>query len=293
MIITCPHCQTKYQVTFDAIGSAGRKVQCAHCHQAWQQGPLDAPPNPPVAETVLGALEEDALDEAFAAAAGADPGSAERMQQVAEKAEMASQRQQQRQFNRRQNAVAARLPHARLRRTARLLGIVALAGTVGLLFFGRVEMVRRYPAMAGLYENIGLPINVVGLDFEDVQTLHTLQDGKDLLLVSAEVIGLEAEPVPVPPVVVTLLDGGGSAIYEWSLTPSAHELKAGERAIVETQLTEPPDGASQVRLSFEGYSDRIEAADSPEHPSTPLSPPPEETHAAPPEQEAHHSDPEH
>jgi len=37
MIITCPHCQTKYQVAYEAIGSAGRKVQCAQCRQAWQQ----------------------------------------------------------------------------------------------------------------------------------------------------------------------------------------------------------------------------------------------------------------
>ncbi len=41
MIITCPNCQTKYQVTYEAIGSVGRKVQCAHCQQAWQQRPVD------------------------------------------------------------------------------------------------------------------------------------------------------------------------------------------------------------------------------------------------------------
>ena len=41
MIITCPHCQTRYQVTYEAIGSTGRKVQCAHCQQAWSQKPLD------------------------------------------------------------------------------------------------------------------------------------------------------------------------------------------------------------------------------------------------------------
>ena len=43
MIITCPHCQTKYQVTYEAIGSVGRKVQCAHCHKAWTQEASHAP----------------------------------------------------------------------------------------------------------------------------------------------------------------------------------------------------------------------------------------------------------
>ena len=63
MIITCPHCQTKYQVTFDAIGSAGRKVQCAHCHRDWQQAPLPpAPPAPPVSgegDKLYAEMDED------------------------------------------------------------------------------------------------------------------------------------------------------------------------------------------------------------------------------------------
>ena len=67
MIITCPHCQTKYQVTYEAIGSAGRKVQCAHCQQAWQQRPLDKNDDTPAHKQAFEAMAEDGLDEALTA----------------------------------------------------------------------------------------------------------------------------------------------------------------------------------------------------------------------------------
>ena len=66
MIITCPHCQTKYQVTYEAIGSAGRKVQCAHCQQAWQQRPLDKEDPPtPAQKKATEVMTEDGLDDAM------------------------------------------------------------------------------------------------------------------------------------------------------------------------------------------------------------------------------------
>jgi hypothetical protein len=95
-------------------------------------------------------------------------------------------------------------------------------------------------------------VNVVGLEFSNVSSLRTLRDGKEVLVVSAQIVGLTAEPVAVPAVVVTLLDGHGQGIYEWSVTPSVRDLMAGERSTFDTQLTLPPGDAARVRLSFAG-----------------------------------------
>ena len=258
MIITCPHCQTKYQVTYEAIGSAGRKVQCAHCQQAWQQRPLDKNDDTPAHKQAFEVMAEDGLDEAMTAEERAVAAEVERLLELerrsgsAGKVDPAVIRKRQKAFTRRQSAMEAELPLARLRRTLRVVGFVLLASVLATAYFGRVQVVDRFPAMAGVYEAIGLGVNVVGLDFSNVSSLRTLRDGKEVLVVSAQIIGLMPDPVSVPAVVVTLIDAHGQGIYEWSVTPSVRDLMAGERSTFDTQLTLPPGDAARVRLSFAG-----------------------------------------
>ena len=269
MIITCPHCQTKYQVTYEAIGSAGRKVQCAHCQQAWQQAPLDEDEATPEQKEAFAVIEEDGLDEAMSAEEKAVAAEVEQRLDVERQAAMAASnakaeaailRNRQQAFSRRQSAMAADLPLARLRRTLRIAGVVLLGVVLAVGYFGRVAVVERFPAMAGVYEAVGLGVNVVGLDFSNVSSLRTLRDGKEVLVVSAQIVGLMPQPVPVPSVVVTLIDEHGQGIYEWSVTPAVRDLMAGERATFDTQLTLPPDEARRVRLSFAGGQSTIVTA---------------------------------
>jgi predicted Zn finger-like uncharacterized protein len=260
MIITCPHCQTKYQVTYEAIGSAGRKVQCAHCQQAWQQEPLKPEAVKPEHKAAFEAIAEDSLDEDMAAEEKAVVAETERRlaeeearhKNAAGKIDPAVIRKRQRAFSRRQHAVSASQPLARLQRSARIVAALALCAVLAVGYFARVQVVQRYPAMAGVYEAVGLGVNVVGLDFSNVTTLRTLRDGKEVLIVSAQIVGLMPEPTVVPAVVVTLIGANGEGVYEWSVTPSVRDLMAGERATFDTQLTLPPGDASRVRLSFAG-----------------------------------------
>lgn len=260
MIITCPHCQTKYQVTFEAIGSAGRKVQCAHCGQAWDQRPL-APAEPEIEDDRLfDQMAEDALDEVMAAeeqAVAAEkavtrPPAPPSETVVARAPDAAELRKRQAAFSRRQSAVSSRLPLARLRRAARVVGVVVCASLAAGAYFGRAQLVERYPDLAGVYEAMGIGVNVVGLNFAEVATLKTLSNGSEVLMVSAQIVGLQTQPVPVPPVVVSLLDDEGRAIYEWSVVPQVPDLMAGERATFDTRLSQPPGEAVRVRLSFAG-----------------------------------------
>lgn len=290
MIITCPHCQTKYQVTYEAIGSAGRKVQCAHCQQAWQQRPLEPEvPATPAQQQAADAIDEDALDEALAAeerlVASEQPAPA-KIAAMSSTAEAAMLRKRQKDFTRRQSAMVADLPLARLRRTLRIAGALALIAVAGVAYFGRVSVVEQFPAMAGVYEAVGLGVNVVGLDFSNVTTLKSLRNGKEVLSVSAQIVGLMPDPVAVPAIVVTLLDDHGEAIYAWSVTPSVRDLMRGERATFDTQLTMPPGEAATVHLSFAGgTSVPLIAAATGAVPAA--------SHAAPAEPTQHPATPEH
>ena len=295
MIITCPHCQTKYQVTYEAIGSAGRKVQCANCQQAWQQHPLSKHDDTPEQVAAFEAMAEDGLDEAMQAeesAVAAELAQRLELEQRAAaavgKVDPALVRKRQKAFKRRQSVMAAELPLARLRRTLRVAGFVMLAGVLVTAYFGRVMVVERFPAMAGVYEAVGLGVNVVGLDFSDVSSMRTFRDGKEVLVVSAQIVGLMRDPVTVPSVVVTLINDDDQAIYEWSVTPAVRDLMAGERSTFDTQLTQPPGDASRVRLSFAGgQGTPIVAAGartpggSPEAPAAEASEPAQTEHAAP------------
>lgn len=283
MIITCPHCQTKYQVTYEAIGSVGRKVQCAHCSRAWQQAPLPAATKPPAEaadnDRLFDSMAEDALDEVMAE---------EESQVLAERAlkggvrdvspppdlpvaaapaqapaDPSDIKKREKAFSRRRSEIESRLPLARMRRSARIIAVVLLAVIIALAYFGRVQLVDRYPALAGLYEAVGMGVNVVGLDFSNLTTIKSTSGGQESIEVSAQIVGLSSRPVVVPPVIISLLSDKGAVVYEWSVAPRVPDLMAGERATFETRLTTPPGEAARVRLSFAGGASQSSEAPAP------------------------------
>ena len=275
MIISCPHCQTKYQVTYEAIGSAGRKVQCAHCQQAWEQPPIAKEEPPPEISQAEQALVEDGLDDAMsaqdqaatdkAAAKGEPPdkakaarsrkagkGDAAVDQVSAGKIDPSVIRKRRRAFSRPDRPRLEDMPPVRLRLAMRLVGAGLLVGVLTYAYLGRLQVVQRFPAMAGVYAAVGLGVNVVGLDITGLSAMQTLRNGREVLLVSAQIVGVSTEPVPVPAVVVTLIGSTRQGVYQWSVQPTVPDLMAGERSTFDTQLTLPPGEASRVRLSFAG-----------------------------------------
>ena len=96
----------------------------------------------------------------------------------------------------------------------------------------------------------GLEVNVVGLEFEGVRTLKSLQQGAEVLVVDGKVRSVAGHEVILPQVIVTLLGAKGESLYEWSVSPKAAELEPGEVVAFETRLTAPPAAATGVRLTF-------------------------------------------
>lgn len=270
MIITCPHCQTRYQVANDTIGAVGRKVQCAHCQQAWQAAPI--------ADTSDDKLFDDdaerELDAEFAAEAQrtdaplpapaprAEPPSAVHAQEMAaairSQADPAAAQKRERAFFRRQSRMGRQLPLARVRRTVRIASFIVLAVVLVAVVTLRTSIVRQFPDLAGVYAAAGLGVNVVGLDFRNVHTLRSLKGGAQLLTVEATIYSVSNRPAAVPSVVVTLLDKEGAALYEWSVSPVARSLRPGESVDFSTELPHPPEGAESVKLTFAGGRGQIQ-----------------------------------
>jgi predicted Zn finger-like uncharacterized protein len=274
VVIACPNCGTRYQVPFATIGAAGREVQCAQCSRHWH-AVADAPPPPPIEDDdiLFASGEESVLDAAFEAEAravapalpaaiktDAEPGQtladiraalAPRPRKDAVNAlDPALLSKSRRAFDKRQKSITGKLPMARVRRTARLGAFVLLVSILLLGFSLRTDLVTWFPALAGLYAAIGMPVNVVGLEFEDSKTLSSFRSGKSVMLITSRIRSISNQSVPVPPVLVSLLDAGGASVYEWTVTPKAAEMAPGEVLEFSTEISAPPQGAVTVRLSF-------------------------------------------
>ena len=285
VVIACPHCGTRYQVPPATIGADGRDVQCAHCGRNWHakaEAPPPPPPPPkPVAkpaavkpateDALFAETDEAALDSAFEAEAGKaaptapaekamprsdaangpDPDPAVRAAAEPPAAlDAAAHKRAVTSFNRRQQSLLKALPMARVRRLARVSALVALVLLLGVGLGFRADIVRSYPALAGLYGAIGMPVNIVGLTFEDTKTLSSLRNGQSVMQISAKIRSVAGGPVRVPPVIVSLLSAAGKVLYEWTVTPDVAEMEPGEVQEFSTQVNTPPDGAVRVRLRF-------------------------------------------
>ena len=279
VVITCPNCGTRYQVPYGTIGQAGREVQCAQCTKHWH-ATADAPPPPAIEaddDKLFSAAEESALDAVFEAEArSSEPSTAPAVPAAAPihpdhertlaeiKAAIAPRARNEpansidpalltkskKAFDKRQRTMNRGLPIARLRRTARLAAFVLLVGILVLGFTLRTDIVRWYPSLAGLYAAIGMPVNVVGLEFENEKTMMSFRAGKPVMLITARVRSIADHTVTVPPVLISLVDPAGVVVYEWTVTLKAAEMEPGDVLDFSSEVSAPPQNAATVRLTF-------------------------------------------
>lgn len=291
VVIACPHCGTRYQVPPETLGPRGRQVSCAHCGKAWMAEAQMAPPDD---DKLFTPTEEEALDREFkaiehrtgiaeipASLRGVMPDGAPPPEVVRSIAEIkaaiapktaeqtpapepaatptAAERAANGKLEKRQRAVARRLPAAKLFRVIRIGAVCLLVAVVagGLLF--RTEIVKLAPSMAGVYSALGMGVNVVGLEFSDVSTVMSRRGDSDVISVTATIHGVEARRVVVPPVVVSLLDAQGAPLYQWSVMPPAPDVEPGEAVAFSAELASPPKGATQLRLGFASSRQNVAA----------------------------------
>jgi predicted Zn finger-like uncharacterized protein len=276
VVIACPNCGTRYQVPIATLGLTGREVRCAQCSKSWHA--LAAAEHD---DSMFAAEEEKALDAAFEAAqkaeatspqpAPAQPALPPEAEQTIEDvraalapkpkppapnpADQAKLTKSRHAFERRLEAIRNSLPLAKLRRLARIAGAIVLVLLFAIGIAGRVEIVRQFPELAGLYSALGLRVNVIGLEFENVKTLMSLRQGKNVILVTARIRSAAAASVRVPPVLVTLFGEDGNILLEWTVIPEAGEMEPGEVMDFSSEVNSPPEGAARVRLSFTTGSD--------------------------------------
>lgn len=135
--------------------------------------------------------------------------------------------------------------------------IVLLGGVILVLFAARDQIVRYAPQTASFYALLGMPVNLRGLDFENIRVTRELQDGIPVLVVEGKVVSSTKGIAEVPRLRFAIHDQAGKEIYTWTMMPSRTLLASGETLPFRSRLASPPAEGRDVSIRFFNHRDAI------------------------------------
>jgi hypothetical protein len=124
--------------------------------------------------------------------------------------------------------------------------LVLAMGAIGM----RKAIVGVAPAIAPLFDAIGLAVNLRGLDIRVVKSSILEEGDKRVLAVDGEIANMRETIVPVPALHLALRNDAGREIYTWTAPPPKARLAAGESVAFRARLAAPPGAARDVAVRF-------------------------------------------
>ena len=218
MIVTCPDCATRYLVDPRALGASGRVVRCANCAHTWHQTPPEDVPR---------RIESPPLD----------PEPMERSE------------------TRIQLPAVTRRPRPALRYIVGwLVMVVILVGVGAGLVHERGRIVATWPALAGLYQAIGLPVPPAERIFEarNLQTQRVTENDLPTIVVTGEVVNLSPMTRAAPKVKVSLNDVNDHELQAWTIPLVEDRLLPGQSVPFRTSIAQPNAAAVAVSVALVG-----------------------------------------
>ena len=129
-----------------------------------------------------------------------------------------------------------------------LIGFVA--GVLSLAYTQRVDVVRLLPGAAKAYERLGIPVNVRGLQFENVQYTWSVDAGRPTLEVHGDIVNVTRQPLKVPTVVFALRNESDVEVYQWAADVREEPLEARDRTRFVARIPTPPKSIRSVQVRF-------------------------------------------
>lgn len=138
-------------------------------------------------------------------------------------------------------------------RSRMTIGVVIFLGALmlpGIAVMLRVPIVRAYPRIASLFTELGVPVNLTGLEFRKLNTLRELENGQPVLVVEGAVANLTLSSLAMPGLRLALRGADGQEIYAWSVEPKTATVPAGDEVRFRSRLAAPPEEAVDIQLRF-------------------------------------------
>lgn len=240
MILTCPACNTHYQIADSALADpAGRDLRCAQCGHQWRY--------------VLGS---ESSTEPPVLPAPAEPARAKPGPATAEPAPVVPPPSPPTP-GRSPRVEAPAVPPQPVRpATARgartgigcLLVIVIIAVAIAAIVVDRNQIVAWWPPAGGLYRHVGLRPEPPGAGLEIAKV--TPSRSGDSLMVEGDVANPTGSERTIPRLRVILRDSTGKELTSKIIDPPAAQLAAGAVSHFKTQFEHPSDAATGVAVTF-------------------------------------------
>ena len=254
MRIECPSCAAGFDVNPSALEPNGRTVRCAACKATWfapAPSILQSEAKIEVAAPALAVSAEDRADHEALTAAGNRIPAEEAQIVTAEEAPTAPAAPAPPPAPRRKT-VTQFVPSRQKPKHRFPLGFVAVLLVAIFTFgiMGRQSIVRAAPEMATLYSAIGFPVNLRGLEFQNIRTRQEIQDGITVLAIEGDVENVANRAVELPRVRLSVLGENGVEIYSWTALLPRSILYPHERVPFKSRLASPPAAGKEIMVRF-------------------------------------------
>ena len=132
--------------------------------------------------------------------------------------------------------------------------ILCMAG--GLAYVMRQDIVRKMPATATLYKQLGIEVTLSGLSLEAPMSRTTLIENKTVLVVNGAVRNISRTAQEVPLIEFSLHDKSGAELTSWFVETSAKTLEKDGRVTYTSEYPNPPLDAVTICLLYTSPSPR-------------------------------------
>ncbi|MBL6599296.1 MAG: zinc-ribbon domain-containing protein [Alphaproteobacteria bacterium] len=271
MRITCPECESGFDVPDNAIPEKGRKLKCSQCQHKWHQKPIVDEPAPkakkpaPKQEPVLAEEappppEQDAGDDAeIDFGDGSDEAASDGDENVdfsmfggGELDPDAEDDFDAPPIPRRRPLGAEAKPSRRGRYAAIAAAVVFLLIIPGGLVGARAPLVSAVPAISPLFDAIGLHVPVPGEDLiiQNVGAWRKTEGGVERMLIQGEIRNDTDRMQSVPVLRAVIEDAAGAELQSAPYTPEAALLVPGDVLSFAYEIPNPGPNAARVTVSF-------------------------------------------
>lgn len=250
MIITCPDCATRYNVGEAQFSPDGRRVRCQSCDSVWFQGPLEA--------EQVDATEQ--IDEVAQVDQSAQSARADENKPVDEGPSIDVETEAARLLSISKKATQQQKTR-KLKVTGAIRGWAALAACVTIFlassYIWRQAIVKTFPAAADIYARVYLPVNVRGLEFQNVVYENRFENGVPMLTIRGDLANVSADATIIPRIRFAVIDASDQELYHWTMKVRRKSLSVGGRTKFVTRLASPPPKAKRVQIRFAKIKERF------------------------------------